>query len=65
MSKPKHSHVKGGVTCSFLLWHAAFGGNESETPGTQAFDELHYSHLPTGLANCPQLQCQDSRIEME
>eukprot|EP00434_Breviolum_minutum_P014516 symbB.v1.2.012801.t1/scaffold884.1/size313170/13 len=38
---------------------SAFACNESETPGTQAFDEIHYSHLPAGLANCPQLQCQE------
>eukprot|EP00438_Fugacium_kawagutii_P031534 Skav224987 [mRNA] locus=scaffold560:259855:263859:- [translate_table: standard] len=33
--------------------------NASETPGTEEFDQLHYSHLPTGLANCPALHCQD------
>jgi len=38
---------------------SAFACNESETPGTRAFDALHYSHLPAGLANCPQLQCQE------
>ncbi|CAK9005468.1 Uncharacterized protein SCF082_LOCUS8610 [Durusdinium trenchii] len=37
----------------------AFSCNASETPGTEAFDELHYHDLPVGLAKCPQLQCQD------
>lgn len=38
---------------------SAFACNASETPGTAEFDELHYAHLPTGLASCPQLHCQD------
>jgi len=38
----------------------AFACNASETPGTSAFDALHYSELPTGLAACPALHCEEA-----
>ncbi|CAE7255297.1 Trpa1 [Symbiodinium pilosum] len=38
----------------------AFSCNVSETPGTPEFDAIHYGNLPSGLATCPQLHCEEA-----
>ncbi|CAE7233884.1 unnamed protein product, partial [Symbiodinium natans] len=38
----------------------AFSCNSSETPGTADFDAAHYGSLPTGLAACPALHCEEA-----
>lgn len=37
-----------------------FACNASEVPGSKEFDAIHYSHLPTGIAACPAVTCEDA-----